>query len=93
MPITIKLTTNFLRREAGFGDYVVPHGIATVVDLLEHVGTVTDFLFLDAGGKRLRPDIELTLNGKDIAFFPEGLETRIMEGDDLDINLTPLGGG
>jgi hypothetical protein len=93
MSITIKLTTNFLRREAGFGDYEIPDRVKTVADLLERVGTLTDFLFTNADGTRLRPDIELTLNGKDIAFFPEGLQARLKDGDGLDISLTPLGGG
>ena len=93
MPITIKLTTNFLRREAGFGDYEVPERVKTVADLLSHVGKRTDFLFTDAGEKRLRPDIELTLNDKDIAFYSKGLQTHLKKGDSLDINLTPLGGG
>jgi molybdopterin converting factor small subunit len=93
MPITIRLTTNFLRREAGFGDFQVPAGVKTVADLLKHVGKRTDFLFTDVEETRLRPDIEVTLNDKDIAFFPEGLQTSLKEGDGLDIFLTPLGGG
>ncbi len=93
MPITIKLTTNFLRREAGFGDFQVPAGVKTVAHLLKHLGERTNFLFTNAEGTRLRPDIELTLNEKDIAFFPEGFQTPLREGDGLDINLTPLGGG
>ena len=93
MPIAIKLTTNFLRREAGFGDYEVPERVKTVADLLAHMGKRTDFLFTDAGGTRLRPDIELTLNDKDIAFCSKGLQTHLKEGDALDISLTPLGGG
>ena len=93
MPISIHLTTNFLRREAGFGDYEIPSGVKTVGDLLKYLGETTDFLFTDAEGGRLRPDIELTLNGKDMAFFPKGLQTPFKEGDSLDISLTPLGGG
>ena len=92
-PMAIKLTTNFLRREAGFGDFQVPPGVKTVADLLKHVGKQTDFLFTNAGGTRLRPDIELTLNDKDIAFFSKGLQMLLKNGDGLDINLTPLGGG
>jgi len=93
MSITIKLTTNFLRREAGFGDYEVPERVKTVADLLAHVGKRTDFLFTDVRGERLRPDIEVTLNHKDIAFYSKGLRTHLKEGDALDISLTPLGGG
>jgi len=92
-PMTIKLTTNFLRREAGFEDFKIPPGVKTVVDLLNHLRERTDFLFTDTEGRKLRPDIELTLNQKDIAFFPRGLKTPLGEGDSLDINLTPLGGG
>ena len=93
MPITIKLTTNFLRREAGFGDFKIPSGVNTVADLLKHLGDRTDFLFTNAEGTKLRPDIELTLNGKDVAFFPKGFQTPLKKGDALDISLTPLGGG
>lgn len=93
MSMRIQLTTNFLRREAGFGDFLLPCGVKTVADLLAHLGAQTSFLFTHAKGDRLRPDIELTLNHKDIAFFPKGLRTPLEEGDSLDINLTPLGGG
>jgi hypothetical protein len=93
MSRTIRLTTNFLRREGDFGDYEVPDRVKTVADLLDHVGHLTDFMFTNVDGTRLRPDIELTLNEKDIAFSPKGLQTHLKEGDGLDINLTPLGGG
>ncbi len=92
-PVTIRLTTNFLRREAGFGDFKIPSGVETVGDLLAHLGGRTDFMFTDKEGLHLRPDIELTLNEKDIAFHPKGLKTPLQEGDSVDINLTPLGGG
>ncbi len=86
-------TFRFLRREAGFGDFEVPPWVNTVAELLDHLGDQTNFLFTDEKGDTLSPDIELTLNHKDIAFFPERLETPLNEGDRLDINLTPLGGG
>jgi hypothetical protein len=93
VPVRIHLTTNFLRREAGFGDFLLPSEVKSVADLLTYLGAETDFPFTNAKEDRLRPDIELTLNHKDIAFFPKGLKTPLEEGDSLDINLTPLGGG
>lgn len=92
-PMTIRLTTNFLRREAGFGNFKIPSGVETVIDLLNHLGDLADFLFTDRKARHLRPDIELTLNQKDIAFYPKGLKTPLKDGDSVDINLTPLGGG
>ncbi|WP_028321795.1 hypothetical protein [Desulfatiglans anilini] len=93
MPKKIKLSTNFLRREAGFGDLEIADAADTVADLLHRVERETGFILIDAEGEKLRPDIELTLRGKDIAFYPKGLRSVIEDGDWLDICLTPLGGG
>jgi len=93
MPRRLRLSTNFLRREAGFGDLEIADGVYTVAELLHRVERESGFILVDAEGEKLRPDIELTLRGKDIAFYPKGLRTEIEDGDWLDICLTPLGGG
>ena len=93
MPRTIKLTTNFLRRESGFGDFQIPHGLRTLGDLLRHIGRQADFIFTDAEGVQLRPDIEVMINEKNMAFYPTGLKTSVKDGDWVDISLTPMGGG
>lgn len=89
----IRLTTNFLRRGVGFGDVELDGGADTVAELLRRVEKESRFILIDAEGVRLRPDIELTLRGKDILFYPKGLRTVLEDGDWLDICLTPLGGG
>ena len=93
MSTTIKLTTNFLRRAAGSDEYRLPASVKTMADLLRHLGQEESFPFIDAEGSKPRPDIEVTLNQKDIAFYPSGLETPLSLGDWVDISLTPLGGG
>jgi molybdopterin converting factor small subunit len=72
---------------------LVPESVRTIGELLKHLGRRIDFGFVDKDGEKLRPDVEVLLNGKEIWFFPKGLKTSIEEGDSVDITLTPLGGG
>jgi 1-acyl-sn-glycerol-3-phosphate acyltransferase len=65
----------------------------TMEDLLRHIGQKIDFLFIDAQTGRLRPDIEIIVNGKEIWFYPEGLRKPVHDKDSIEITLIPLGGG
>ena len=58
-----------------------------------HMGDEIQFAFLDAHTGNLRPDIEVTLNNKDIWFYPKGLQHAFIDNDTLSITLIPLGGG
>lgn len=89
----VRLITNFSFVTGSGGEYSVPDSAVTVGDLLTHVGRQIEFVFMDAAGKNLRKDIELELNGKNIWFYPGGLQTELKEDDCVDITLTPLGGG
>jgi hypothetical protein len=62
-------------------------------DLLHHLGEEIDFLFMDGQTGKLRPDIEVLVNGKELGFYPEGLKHAICDGDSIEITLIPLGGG
>jgi molybdopterin converting factor small subunit len=93
MSVSIKLSTNFLRREAGFGDFHLTQEVHTIGDLLQYLGRECDFQLIDAPGEKVRPDMEVILNEKDIAFCSAGLKTPLEDGDRVDVFLTPLGGG
>lgn len=89
----IKLTTNFLCREEGLGDFQLPLVGLHISDLLRHIGQQVDFPFTDIDSISLRPDVEVIINGKEIWFYPMGLNTPLGSDDSVEIYLVPLGGG
>lgn len=44
-------------------------------------------------GRVKASDFTVILNGQEHPFWPEGLETRLREADEIEIILMPLGGG
>jgi hypothetical protein len=72
---------------------VLPLSVESVNELLCYLGEKIDFVFLDAASGKLRPDIEVIVNGKEIWFYPEGLQKPIRDGDSIEVTLIPLGGG
>jgi len=72
---------------------VLPSSVRSMEDLLRHLGETIDFVFLDGATGKLRPDIEVIVNGKEIWFYPEGLKRLIHDGDSIEVTLIPLGGG
>jgi hypothetical protein len=72
---------------------VLPSSVRSMEDLLHHLGETIDFVFLDGVTGKLRPDIEVIVNGKEIWFYPEGLQKLIHDGDSIEVTLIPLGGG
>jgi len=72
---------------------VLASSVQSVNDLLRYLGEKIDFVFLDAATGKLRPDIEVIVNGKEIWFYPEGLQELIHDGDAIEVTLIPLGGG
>jgi hypothetical protein len=72
---------------------VLPSSVESVNDLLRYLGEKIDFVFLEASSGKLRPDIEVIVNGKEIWFYPEGLQKPIHDGDSIEVTLIPLGGG
>lgn len=71
----------------------LPPEVGSVEELLRFIGEEIDFVFLDAESGRLRPSIEVILNGKEIWFYPDRLQSALKDGDVLEITLIPLGGG
>lgn len=72
---------------------MLPSAIRNVEDLLHHLGKKINFVFVDALTGKLRPDIDILLNGKEIWFYPEGIKRPIRDRDSIEITLLPLGGG
>jgi hypothetical protein len=89
----IHLRTNFSYESSENKLFELPSSVHTVADLLNYMGNDIRFAFLDADTGNLRQDIEVTLNNKDIAFYPNGLQRSFVEHDTLAITLIPLGGG
>ena len=81
----IKLTTNF--------SFQIQNSNA--LQRLTPGSTIKDLLAcMDVNLTLIENDnIEILLNNKEIWFYPEGLKTRIKDGDSVDITFTPLGGG
>ena len=71
----------------------MPVHITTIGDLLLEIGRQIDFVFIDAERTKLRNDIEVVINGKDVLLYPAGLGTTLTDGDSIAITLMPLGGG
>lgn len=71
----------------------LPEGVNSIAELLQHMGKEIDFGFIDPDSGDLGEDIELILNGKEIWFYPDALNSRLHNGDRLELYLLPLGGG
>lgn len=93
MPTTISMKSNVSLSRAHGPKMVLPASVRSMEDLLRHIGEEIGFTFLDAATSKLRPDIEILMNGKEIGFYPEGLNRPIRDRDSIEITLIPLGGG
>ena len=93
MPITITMKSNLSLQRSREPQMVLASSVQSVNDFLRYLGEKIDFVFLDAASGKLRPDIEVIVNGKEIWFYPEGLQKPIHDGDSIEVTLIPLGGG
>ena len=93
MPTTIILKSNISLNRTEGPEMVLPSSVKNIEDLLRDIGEKIDFIFLDAQTGKLRPDIDILVNGKEIWFYPEGLRKPVLDGDSIEITLIPLGGG
>jgi hypothetical protein len=93
MPVTITMKSNLSLQRSREPQMVLASSVQSVNDLLRYLGEKIDFVFQDAATGKLRPDIEVIVNGKEIWFYPEGLQKPIHDGDSIEVTLIPLGGG
>jgi hypothetical protein len=93
MGVKIALISNFSLGVLDPENFLLPPDITSIGDLLRHVGEQTNFPFIAANADDLRRDVEVSINGKDVWFYPNALNTRLKDGDSVEVNLVPLGGG
>jgi hypothetical protein len=93
VPTTIILKSNVSLSRTEGPEVVLPSSVKNIEDLLRDIGEKIDFVFLNAQTGKLRPDIDILVNGKEIWFYPEGLKKPIFDRDSIEITLIPLGGG
>ncbi|UCB48700.1 MAG: MoaD/ThiS family protein [Deltaproteobacteria bacterium] len=93
MGVKIALISNFSLGISDSENFLLPPNITTIGDLLRHVGEQMNFPFIAADAHDLRRDIEVSINGKDVWFYPDTLKTPLNDGDSVEVNLVPLGGG
>jgi hypothetical protein len=89
----ISLKTNFSFRTGGSGEIDLPSSATSIGDLLAYIGSEVDFAFVDPHREKLRADVEVLINGKDLSFYPDGLKTPLRDEDLIDIAFMTLGGG
>ena len=93
MSVIINLNTNFAFNVQGSGDFPLPPDVKTITDLLQHMSKEIEFDLIDPDTGELDIDLEITINGKDLWFFPTGIKTPLKHGDSVIVSLIPLGGG
>ena len=71
----------------------LPEGVMTVADLIHWMGREINVSFIDSKTGEMENDIEVILNGKEVFFYSNGVDTVLNDGDRLEIFLLPLGGG
>jgi molybdopterin converting factor small subunit len=92
MPIKIKVNSNFGLTNVCGGGLEMNNG-ATVGDLLSDIGKKFTVNFFDSESGSIHGDVQIRINGKDYLLIPTQLDTPLKDGDSVDINLLPLGGG
>jgi hypothetical protein len=93
VPTTVTMKTNISLSRVQGPDMPLPSSVKNMEELLRHLGEKINFLFIDGQTGKLRPDIDILVNGKEIWFYPEGLKRAICDRDSIEITLIPLGGG
>ena len=93
MKTRIELRTCFALPGSDSETMDLPKGVATVADLINWIGDEMNISLIDPKTGEPENDLEVILNGKDIFFYQDALNTTLNEGDLLEIFLLPLGGG
>ena len=93
MAVRIHLKTTIVIPGMDSDPVVLPEEITTLRDLLIHIGGKLHFDLIDGKTGNLGDDLEIMINGKEIWFYPKGLDTSLGENDSVEIHMVPLGGG
>jgi hypothetical protein len=93
MGITIELKTCFAVSRSESAKREVPEGVRTIREFLFFLGKEARFDFVDERSGQLEKDLEILVNGKEVWFYPGGLNRPLEDGDVVEVYLIPLGGG
>ena len=75
MGTKIKLQTCFALSGSDSEMMTLPEGVKTLSDLLKYMGREINFSFIHPESGQLEEDLEIIVNGKEIRFHPNGLDT------------------
>ena len=89
----IQLNTNFVALNSESRETNLPPTILTVRDLIGYAGRQVNFQFFNNDSGELETDLEIMVNGKEVWFYPDKLDTQLKDGDSVAIYLMPVGGG
>ena len=93
MGTKIKLRTCFALSGSDSEVMTLPQGVETLAELLSYLGRELEFSFIHPETGQLEEELEIILNGKEIWFYPQGLDTPLEDGFIVEIYLIPIGGG
>jgi len=71
----------------------LPEDVDTLRDFLHYIGRKINFAIIDPISGDLQEDFEIAINGKELWFLPQGLDTKLNDNDMVDFNVVGLGGG
>lgn len=89
---TVHLKTSMLVPELHTEEFALTSEISTVRALMEDLGRRM-CVNLFKGDDDLIDFLDVKLNGRKIDFFPGGVDTTLMDGDQVLVRLVPIGGG
>ncbi len=73
-------------------DHIEIKGHTTLGDVLSQLAKRAEFPFILPDGK-IDPEVEVLLNGLEYPFLPKRLDTKLEEGDKVEIMMLAIGGG
>ncbi len=93
MSMTISLITSFTFPGKRDEFFVLSEGMEKIGDLIGYLGRELDYSLLGPKGDEIDDDLVVSINGKRLWVYPEGLNTVLHEGDKVEIFMLTLGGG
>lgn len=89
---TLHVKTCLLIPDRRDGEIPYTPEVSTIGGLLRHLGERIDFELVDFDGTVFK-DLEVSINGKDLCFYPAGLETQLRPEDRVSVYFVAIGGG
>ena len=60
---------------------------------MKYLGGELEYSLFKPGEDAIDDDLEVTINGKGLWTFPQGLQTPLQTGDTVEVYMLTLGGG